>query len=344
MSANRVLYLLGQEHVEIREEQIPEPGKGELLIRVEAATTCGTDLKVYRRGGHPRMLTPPCPFGHEMSGVISRTGAGVKDWRDGDPVVISNSAPCGQCVYCRAGRENLCDDLHYLNGAYAEAVLIPERFVRRATYRRPDGLEPAVAALTEPLACVLHGLSRCPAAVSGGAAVLGGGPIGLMFVAELARRGYDVVLGDLIPKRLQLGQRLGANKTVLLTGETHDSELLQAATGELGTPLVIEATGVPAAWSTAMETVAVGGTVVLFGGCAPGIQVACDTHRLHYSEITVAGVYHHRPTSFRAALERLAEHSQDLALLIDEEHPLEGVEGALRRMADRKILKACIRP
>jgi L-iditol 2-dehydrogenase len=315
-----------------------------LLIRVEAATTCGTDLKVYRQGGHPRMLTPPCPFGHEFSGVIARTGAGLTGWCAGDRVVVSNSASCGHCAFCRDGRENLCEDLEYLNGAYAEHLLIPERFVRRSVYRCPSGLDPAVAALTEPLACVMHGLSRCPTADPGQAVVLGAGPIGLMFVAELARRGCDVVLGDLVSQRLQVGRALGAAETVLLGGEHGDGELLQAACGGRGSPLVVEATGVPAAWSTAINGVAAGGMVILFGGCAPGTQVCLDTHRLHYSEITVAGVYHHRPASFQAALDRLAANHRDLSLLIEEEHPLEGVVIALQRMAARQILKACIRP
>ncbi len=341
---HRVLYLVGPERLELREQTIPQPASGELLIRIEAATTCGTDLKVFLRGGHPRMLSTPCPFGHEMTGRVASAGAGATGWNDGDPVVVGNSAPCGRCAFCRAGRENLCEDLSYLNGAFADYAIIPERFVCRSTYRRPAGLDPVVAALTEPLACVFHGLSRCCADAPEEAAVVGAGPIGLMFVAELARRGHRVVVGDLVPQRLHLGRRLGADETVLLSGENGDGELLRAVCDGRGAPLVIEATGAPAAWSTAMDAVATGGSVVLFGGCAPGTQVACDTHRLHYSELSIAGVYHYRPADFRAALDRLATHSADLALLVQEEHPLPDVEVALRRMAARKILKASIKP
>ncbi len=108
MTTHRVLYLVGAESVDLRQEPIPEPGEGEVLLRLDAATTCGTDLKVYKRGGHPTMLRAPCPFGHEMTGTLAAVGAEVKQWREGDAVVVANSASCGDCHFCRAGRENLC--------------------------------------------------------------------------------------------------------------------------------------------------------------------------------------------------------------------------------------------
>src|SRR6185369_2185887 len=136
----------------------PEPGPGEILVRIDAATTCGTDVKVFRRGGHPRMLKTPTPFGHEMAGRVAALGEGVHRFREGDRVVVANSAPCGRCRACRQGRENLCADLHYLNGAFSEALLVPRRFVERSTYSCPEGLPAERAALAEPLACVLHGI------------------------------------------------------------------------------------------------------------------------------------------------------------------------------------------
>jgi len=343
MKNNQVLYLLGPESVELRQETIPEPAAGEVLLRLEAATTCGTDLKVWRRGGHPTMLSAPCPFGHEMTGTLAAIGSNVSPWREGDAVVVANSASCGQCGFCLAGRENLCANLLYLNGAFADYILVPEPFVRRSTYRRPAGLEPAMAAMTEPLACVFHGLSACSLDAVSECIVLGAGPIGLMFVAELAYRGHSIILGDLVPERLVVGQNLGAANTVLLSGDREDGNRLRAATDRgQGAQLVIEATGFPAAWSNAMEAVATGGEVVLFGGCAPGTTTDLDTHRLHYSEITVKGVYHHRPATVQAALGRLAGGELRLDHLLQEQCDLEGVEGALKRMASREILKAVV--
>lgn len=343
MPTNRVLYLLGQEHVEIRREPLPQPTGGEVLLNLEAATTCGTDLKVWRRGGHPTMLSTPCPFGHEMTGTLAAVGPDVSTWKEGEAVVVANSASCGQCRFCLIGRENLCANLLYLNGAFADYILVPEPFVRRSTYRRPANLEPALAAMTEPLACVFHGLSACGFDDLTECIVLGAGPIGLMFVAELAHRGIYVILGDMEPQRLAVGRLLGASKTVLVSGDRDDGDTLRAATvGEQGAQLVIEATGFPSAWSTAMEAVAAGGEVILFGGCAPGTTADLDTHRLHYSEITVKGVYHHRPATVQAALDRLTQGALPLEYLLQEHCDLDGIEGVLKRMARREILKAVV--
>jgi len=340
---HQVLYLLGPEKVELRTETIPEPGPGEILMKLEAATTCGTDLKVFRRGGHPTMLSTPCPFGHEMTGTLAAVGPGVKGWNEGDGIVVANSASCGQCRFCRAGRENLCIRLQYLNGAFADFLLVPEPFVRRSTYLRPAGLDPTLASMTEPLACVFHGLSKCNVEEPTECIVLGGGPIGLMFVAELALRGHNVILGDLVPARLDVGRRLGAAKAIQVSGGRQDGERLRAeAERREGAQLVIEATGFPNAWSNAMDAVATGGEVILFGGCAPGTTAELDTHRLHYSEINVKGVYHHRPATFQAALDRLGGGNLHLEYLLQERCSLDGVEGALRRMASREILKAVV--
>ncbi len=153
--------LLGPERIEIQHLPVPRPGPGALLLSVEAATTCGTDVKVYRRGGHPRMLRVPTLFGHEMSGRVAALGPGVTEFALGDPVVVANSAPCMACDACRRGRENLCEDLQYLNGAFAEFLLVPKRFVRQNTHLIPKGLSFEKAALTEPLGCVLHGIDAC---------------------------------------------------------------------------------------------------------------------------------------------------------------------------------------
>ncbi|HJX26751.1 MAG TPA: alcohol dehydrogenase catalytic domain-containing protein, partial [Thermoanaerobaculia bacterium] len=216
-SDQRTVFLLGPERVELRRIPVPEPGTGEILVRIGAATTCGTDVKVLRRGGHPRMLVVPTPFGHEMAGTVAAVGPGVERWKAGDRVVIANSVPCGECEQCLRGRENLCENLRYLNGAFAEYVLVPRRFAEISTYAIPDGVPFEVAALAEPLACVLHGLEVCP--LNGGPAdtvVYGGGPIGLLFVNLLADRGHHVVLADPNPQRLEVARRMGASEALLV--------------------------------------------------------------------------------------------------------------------------------
>src|SRR5438046_3102864 len=121
--------LYGKEDVRV-EEVRPAPLKpGEVRVRIEAALTCGTDLKVFKRGYHAKMIVPPAVFGHELAGVISEVHPETEGWSKGQRVVVANSAPCGECFYCRHGQENLCDDLLFLNGAYAESVVVPARIV-----------------------------------------------------------------------------------------------------------------------------------------------------------------------------------------------------------------------
>lgn len=344
---------MGPERLELREVPLSAPGPGELLLRIGAATTCGTDLKAFQRGGHPRMLKAPTPFGHEMAGTIAAVGPEVERWQVGDRVVVANSAPCGVCEWCARGRENLCRDLYYLNGAFSEYLLVPRRFVEVGTYRLPAGLPFEIAALAEPLACVLHGLETSALERASEIVVYGGGPIGLLFVDVLANSPADfpvggehhVVLADPNLSRLEVGRAIGADTTVQVDRDGGEAARLSKLSrmGD-GFDVAIEATGSPAAWQDALASVRPGGLVQLFGGCPPGTTVPLDTHRLHYSEITVKSAYHHRPATFQRALDLLADGSLHPQALLSAERPLAELEAALRSMRRREALKVVIRP
>lgn len=339
--------LLGPEHIEIRDLPVPRPGDGELILRVRAATTCGTDVKVFRRGGHPRMLVVPTLFGHEMAGTVAAAGDGVEDFAPGDRIVVANSAACGECDYCRAERQNLCTDLHYLNGAFAEFLRVPARFVRASSYPIPAGLGFEKAALTEPLACVLHGIDACELERRPGGSevvVFGAGPIGLLFTAALSRDGHTVILADPNPARLETGARMGAVTTLAIDRGGGQAERVRATTaGGQGADVCVDCTGHPAVWSDTMQSLRPGGLALLFGGCAPGTRVEMDTHHVHYSEITVKGVYHHRPDTVRRALDLLSEDAFEAEHLLSAVRPIEEVEQALRAMMDKDALKVVIR-
>ena len=319
-----------------------------MLVRVEAATTCGTDVKVFRRGGHPRMLKVPTVFGHEIAGTVLMAGEGVTDFATGNRVVVANSAPCGACELCERGRENLCEDLQYLNGAFAEYILVPARFVARNTHIIPPGLSFEKAALTEPLACVLHGISACELERYGARGpveivVFGGGPIGQLFVAALSASGHDVILADPNAARLKMATRLGAAKVLAIERGGGQAELVRAATRSgTGAWVAIDPTGVPEVWRDAIGAVRPGGLVNLFGGCAPGTTIPLDTHLLHYSEITVKGVYHHRPGLIAEALGLLARPDFRADLLLTGREAIENTEKALRAMMAKEQLKVVI--
>ncbi len=345
----RGAWLLGPEKIEIRETPVAPPGRGEILLRVRAAVTCGTDVKVYRRGGHARMLTPPTLFGHEMAGEVAAAGGGVIGFAAGDDVVVANSAPCLECSYCRAGRENLCPDLKYLNGAFAEYLLVPERFVRTSTYHKPAGLGFEKAALAEPLACVLHGMEACGLDAqdeTGAVAVIvyGAGPIGLLHVAALKRAGYRVIAADPNRSRLEAAQALGADEIVAIERGGGQAEAVKALTaGGLGADYAIDCTGVPEVWADAIVSVRPGGVVCLFGGCPADTMLPLDAQWLHYSEITVKGVYHHRPAMVRQALTILADPAFEAERLLSAVRPIAEVEEALRSMMRKEALKVVIK-
>ena len=128
--------LHGREDIRIEQVPVPKAAAGELIVQVGAALTCGTDLKVFRRGYHARMIVPPALFGHELAGTVVEAGDGVTDFTPGDRVVALNSAPCGECYFCVRGQENLCDDLLFNNGAYAEFIRIPAAHRRQEYPRR----------------------------------------------------------------------------------------------------------------------------------------------------------------------------------------------------------------
>jgi L-iditol 2-dehydrogenase len=300
----RALIFHGPGDLRLEEVPDPEPGAGDVLVRVEVALTDGTDLKTFRRG-HPVLLgDPPSPFGHEFCGIDVGTGRRV---------VAANS-------------DGNLDDLELLNGAYAELLVVPERIARVNLLPVPDGLAPEIAALVEPLACCLHGVDR--AGIQGGetVAVLGAGPIGLMLCACLADAGARPVVVGGRPERRALVPEFGG----------------RVGTGE-GADVAIEAAGTAMGWGQALGLVRKGGTVVLFGGLPAGEHVPFDAYRLHYDELTVRGAFHHTPRTVRAALAFLASGAYPWHRLLTHEVGLEGV-AALFADPPRDYLKAVVRP
>jgi L-iditol 2-dehydrogenase len=339
----RAAILHGQRDVRIERVPIPRPGPGEVLIRTRAALTCGTDAKVYRRGYHARMIVPPSPFGHEVAGVIEEIGPWVDGWEVGTAVVAANSAPCGQCVPCRRGRPSLCDDLLFWNGAYAELACLPARIVSKNLLR--IGSVPFhKAAMVEPLACVVRGIEACDVRSGDTVAVIGTGPIGLMFVQLARGRGANVIAVGRRADRLERARQAGA-ETLVLAGEGDLAETIRRETsGGLGADAVIEAAGQPETAQAAVRAVRKGGTVNLFAGCPAGTTVSVDAQAVHYQEITITSTFHHTPESIRTALELIREGTIDPDQFIEGEAPLERVPEILEEMGHGRQLKTVIVP
>jgi L-iditol 2-dehydrogenase len=320
--------LYGKEDIRLEEVPMPEVGPGEILVRVKTALTCGTDVKVFRRGYHARMIVPPALFGHELAGDVAHVGPGVAKFRVGQRVVAANSAPCGACFFCRRGQSNLCEDLLFNNGAYAEFIRIPARIVEKNTYVIPDHLRYQDAALIEPLACVLRGLDESHVQPEDTVAVMGLGPIGLMFV-RMAKAVCGARVVAIARRQLQIDNaiRLGADEGIILDLDQPERTLarIRQVTAGRGADVVIEAVGQPAAWELATQSARKGGVVNFFGGCASGTRVGLDTQLLHYSEITCKASFHHTPDHIRRSLEIVASGRVNANHLVNREEPLDNL-------------------
>lgn len=335
---------------DLRIEEIAEgaPGPGEIAVEVKAAATCGTDLKSYRRG-HPKLFPVlPSRFGHEFAGVVTAVGDDVADFSVGMRVVAANTAPCGRCWACTRGRLSLCENLVFLNGAFAEQVVVPRAIVECNTYEIPDSLAFEAAAPLEPLATVVHGMAETGIELGDTVVVHGAGPIGLMFVRLSVLRGATVISVDRSSWRLTQAERAGASEVIDLSDvedpDTIASTIKAATPGGRGADVSIEAVGLPAVWEQAVRTLRPGGTAVLFGGTPRGAPFSVDSSAMHYEEYTLKGVFHHTPRYVRTAVELLSSGQVDGHLLITESRPLDRLVDSLEDMAAGRGSKYILTP
>jgi L-iditol 2-dehydrogenase len=346
--------LHGREKIEIEDIAPPALKPGEVRVRIEAALTCGTDLKVFKRGYHAKMIVPPAVFGHELAGVISEVSEGragrplpaagpdtkggahevtrPAEWKIGDRVAVANSAPCGGCYHCRMAQENLCEDLLFLNGAYAEAIAVPARLVQKNLLRLKPETDFRDAALVEPLACVVQGVEDSDLCPGQNVLVIGAGPIGLMFVVLAKSLGCHVTVAGRQAARLAAAQRLGAARVIDIgDGSGLVARIREATTTHFD--VVMEAVGQPAVWEAAVHLVRKGGVVNFFGGCPSGASITLDTTLIHYSNLTLLASFHHTPRTIRRALEFIEAKIIRAADFVDGECPLSRLPELFQSMA-----------
>ncbi len=329
--------LYGSEDLKIEKIEIPSLAPDEVLVRVKVALTCGTDLKVWKRGYHARMITPPAVFGHELAGVIEQVGSEASEnWAVGARVVPANSAPCGVCLFCRKERSNLCEDLLFNNGAYAEYIRIPGRIVRQNMQEIPAHVSFIDAAMVEPLACVLRGIHETGVQPGDTTVLIGCGPLGLKFVRMLSCRGVNVIALGKRASQVKAAERMGARAAFDVSTLADPVGAVRRLTeGGRGADSVIEAVGSPQTWDWALHMVRGGGTVNLFGGCPQGTRVEVDPTALHYSEITIKSTFHHTPRFIREALEAIARGEIRARDFVNAEIPLRELPLTFKHMKNR---------
>ena len=337
--------LYGVRDLKVEDVAMPKLERGEVLVKVKAATTCGTDLKIFQRGYVEGVISLPTIFGHEWAGDVVEVGEGL-DWpKKGMRVRAGNSAPCLHCAMCQKGKYNLCENMIWLWGAYAEYIKVPARMVFVNMQEIPPQVAYEEAAITEPLACVLHGVDEARLKLGDTVAIIGAGPIGLLHLLTVRRMGAaKVMMIDLVDERLKFAEKLGADVTI--NGKTGDAvERVRQLTGGYGADVVIEAIGLPATWEQALRLVRKGGTVLEFGGCPPGTEIRVGTEMLHYGEVTVLGAFHATPLHFRKALDLIASGTIDVRPLVTRRMMLEEIVQAFEILATSKTeIKIALTP
>lgn len=331
--------------IRYEEVEIPKLKEGEVLVKVEAALTCGTDVKTYRRS-HPVLIkSTPSGFGHEFSGIIADAN-GVNGFKNGDRVVAANSAPCGECFYCKKEQYNLCENLQFLNGAYAQYVVIPKLIAQKNLIKISDNLPFEYAAFTEPLANVVHGIDRVEIKKGDVVGICGLGPIGLFFAKLAKMKGAKVIAAARNPLKLKMAKEFAQVDEII--DLTQCNNLVEAFVNfsdeKRGLDLAIECVGLPEIWQNMFNSTRKGGQVLLFGGCKSGTEVCFDAKKMHYDEVNIISVFHHTPKYIRKSLELIASGEIDVSKLITATLPLEKLEDAMKSHINGDVIKFLIKP
>jgi len=337
--------LYGVKDLRLEDIETPKVEAGEVLVKVKAATTCGTDVKIFQRGYVEKVIKLPTVFGHEWAGEVVEVGEGLEWPKKGMRIRAGNSTPCFRCMMCQKGKYNLCENMIWLWGAYAEYIKIPARMVLVNMQEIPEHVSYEEASITEPLACVLHGVEEAKMKLGDSVAIIGSGPIGLLHLLTVKKVGAEkAILIDVVEERLNFAKKLGADETVN-AGKENVVERIRQLTGGYGADVIIEAIGLPATWEQALKLVRKGGTVLEFGGCPPGTEIKLSTELLHYGEVTVLGTFHTTPLHFRKALNLIASRTIDVRPLITRKMKLDEIKEALEILSTSKSeIKIAINP
>ena len=328
--------LYGVKDLKVEDVEVPEVKDGEVLVKVKAATTCGTDLKIFQRGYVEKVIKLPTIFGHEWAGEVAEVGKGLEWPRKGMRVRAGNSAPCLHCSMCQRGKYNLCENMIWLWGAYAEYIKVPARMVLMNMQGIPNGISYEEAAITEPLACVLHGVEQANVKLGDTVAIIGAGPIGLLHLLTVKKMGAGrTIMIDLVDERLGFAEKLGADATVN-SGKENVETRIRELTGGHGADVAIEAIGLSATWEQALKVARKGGTVLEFGGCPPGTEIKVNAEMLHYGELTVMGTFHTTPLHFRKALNLIATRTIDVRPLVTRKMKLDNIKEAFEILSTSK--------
>ena len=346
---NSEAILVTPKQFEIQECPVPEPKEHEILMKVEYVGMCGSDIHGFEFGPFipPKDPNQKIGLGHEVAGEVVGIGSKVTKFKVGDKVLIEPGVPDDTCEYCRTGRYNICPGVDFMatqpnyKGALTQYMTHPEEW----TYHIPEGMSYKQAALLEPLACALYGTEMTNFDLGDYVCVNGCGPIGLMFVRMCVLRGAHVIACDMTPERLALAKKLGAQEIINikdLNGKDQAEAVKELTPDARGVDAAIEAAGLPEVWQIALRMARPGGEVLFFGGTKKGLEVPVDTTLVHYSQLTLKGVFHTTPQHVNAAFEMLKMGAISAEDFVQNEYCIEDTEKAIVEHASGKVIKNCI--
>lgn len=327
----------GGSKVLIEEQPLPSIGPDDVLIRVAYAGVCGSDLHLMDGW----LIEPPAVFGHEFSGVVEGKGSNVKICNEGDRVVAHPLCSCGECVYCRSGRQNLCRNpirvLSHGGGAFAEYTVVSDKSV----FVLPSNMDLKTAALIEPLAVAVHVVGLADVKPGAFVVVLGGGAIGLLCLKMAQHVGAGAVaLVEPSPSRQDVARAFGAS---FVADPEEIQGIVSDVTGGLGADVCIEGVGAVAAVEQAVELVKPGGRVVIAGWAPPDKKAAFKPANLFRQEIGIQGSFWSSYSAFRTAIDLVGAWGDELLPIVKVLDGLHSLPEAVRVMRSKEVVKPLVR-
>ncbi|HUE99374.1 MAG TPA: zinc-dependent dehydrogenase [Anaerolineales bacterium] len=340
----------GPNDIRVEEVPVPKIGNRELLVKVASASICGTDLRIFH--GNHRMYpdgTVRIP-GHEVVGTIAEVGSEVKNYFVGQRVFCAPNTGCGHCLQCISGNNNLCLTYDAIgvtsDGGFAEYVRIPANSVQQGNVIPiSESVDPAVAALMEPFACVVRGQNALHMKPGEVVLIMGAGPIGVMHIKLAKARGAGrVIVSEPIPDRATQAKRMGADRVVDPASENLKSVLSEESRGR-GADVIIVAAPVHAAQENALDLAAIGGRINFFGGLPKDRPlINLDSNLVHYKELVVTGTTACSTADCWQAAQIVNSGLVDLSDVISRRFPLKEAVMAFAAAEDRKSLKIVLEP
>ena len=334
--------------LEYEDVPVPEIEPGGLLVKVESCALCATDIKLLDYG-HPAIQYPHV-LGHEIAGIVEEVSPANAGFEPGARVALAPTLSCNACWLCETGAHTLCEDKktfgYHLWGGFAQYVAVPpEAVARNMVIPVPEGVPFDEAAVTEPLACAIHGQNEVNTRRGDTVVVMGLGPLGCMHIALARARGAaKIIAADIRPSRVELAGRFGAD--VYVNSAQQDlKEVVARQTAGRGANVVIAATAAKSAITLAVEIIAPKGRISLFGGLPrtdPVVRI--DANVIHYKEASVHGSFSATDRDCRLAMELVASGRVDASSFITDRLPLSRVRDGMDLIRKGQSLKIIMKP